>query len=454
MRATIFVLVSGLFLLFTSATIAEEGGMTYIHAGTLIAVPGQPAKTNQTLIVENGRIVNVVDGYVAPENEAATIVNLRSQYVLPGLIDLHVHMTSNSSPADFGRAVNDNPATLAMLAANNARKTVEAGFTTVLDMGTGRRAHEIAIYAVRDAIHKGLAIGPRIIAAGSPISSPGNSRTGLYVSEVESAVGPEAVCSGADDCRRAVREQVKRGADVINFYNTGSLLSAPSHPQTFTDEEMLAIVETAHALGRRVVADGGNTPGDSSGIDAAINAGADWIDTAEYVEPGTWKLAAKRGIYFSPHLFALHISVGDTRDTLSDGSMGWLPRPVLEFLFDLKQQRPSAVEAIAAGVPLAFGSDPGVFPHGWNAGEFKELVKLGLTPSEAISMATINAADVLGLEAEIGTLESGKFADLIALDDNPIEDVRALCLVRVAIRNGVVLYRGDFPLGTKRPWCS
>ena len=271
-----------------------------------------------------------------------------------------------------------------------------------------------------------------------PSQLQGSSRTASFRDEVESAIPTEAVCSGADDCRRAVREQVRRGADVISFYNSGSLLAKASPSQTLTVEEMRAIVEAAHALDRKVVADGGNTRGDAAGINGALRAGVDWIDTVTYPDDSTWELLLERRAYFVPHLYALRAAVGDTPDTLDQGTMYWLPRSILEALYALKQEPSSAREAHRRGVMFAFGSDPGVFPHGDNAGEFTALVREGLSPTEAIEAATVNAASALGLQDRIGTLEAGKYADLIAVSGNPLEDVSRLNDVRFVMRGGTV----------------
>jgi imidazolonepropionase-like amidohydrolase len=252
-------------------------------------------------------------------------------------------------------------------------------------------------------------------------------------------VAPQGVCSGAEDCRRAVREQVQRGADVINFYDTGSLLSPGSPAQTFTDEEMTAIVETAHSLNRKAVADGAGTRESAAGVNAAIRAGADWVDTVIYPGKDTWPLLAKRGRSYAPHLYAVVAAVGDDENHLSQGSFGWLPTPILEILFKLKLEKPAAVTAHQAGVRMVFASDAGVFVHGRNAGEFAQYVKAGLKPAEAIATATVNAAAVLGVSADSGTLEPGKRADLIAVSGDPLSDIGVMNDVRAVVRSGEVV---------------
>ncbi len=410
---------------------------TVIHAGTLLAVPGEAPLSRQSVLVRDGRIVAVRPGFERPPE--AQVIDLSDYFVLPGLIDLHVHLSSSPEPGGEADELQHSAADQALIGAQNARKLLSAGFTTVLDLGTGYRTHEEAVFALRNAIRAGRIAGPDVLAVGSPLSIPGQSRVGRYRESIERIAGPDNVCTGVDDCRRTVREQVKRGADVISFYNTGSLLSVPSVPITFTEEEMRAIVETAHSLGRPVVADGGNTRGDASGINAALRAGVDSVDTVTYPDAETWALLNSSGAYFVPHLYAVVAAVGDTPETLEEGTMGWLPRPILEFLWDLKQEVPSAIDGQRAGVRFAFGSDPGVFPHGLNAREFTELERAGLSPAEAIVTATTAAAAMLWRSELIGSVEPGKQADLIAVRGDPLEDLRSLEQVEWVIQRGRVV---------------
>lgn len=391
-----------------------------IHAGTLIAVPGSTPLIRQSIIIEDGKVLGVENDYIRLDD--SQYIDLSCCHVLPGFIDLHVHLSSKVAAGGKLRVVTETSADLALRAAEYAKLTLEAGFTTVVDLGTGRRAHEEAIYALRKATREHRIPGPRIVAVGSPISPTGKSRTGLYRAEVEAVVGPQAVCNGADDCRRAVREQVKRGADAINFYNTGSLLDDFLVEQTFTDAEMRAIVETAHSLGRKVIADGHT----AAGVNAAIRAGADIVDTMPWPDKETWRLLRKNNTFFSPHLYAFAVSLGDSEESLRDGTTHWLPEPILKRLLSVKQNPSSAQLAHQRGVKIAFGSDTGVIHHGDNAGEFEELVKAGLSPMEAISTATVNAATALGIEQETGSLVKGLAADIVAVEANPLENISAL----------------------------
>jgi imidazolonepropionase-like amidohydrolase len=412
---------------------AGTGQRTVIHAGMLLAIPGQTAEARQTITIEQGRIARIESGFAdgSPEDR---LIDLSCCFVLPGFIDLHVHLTSPVESGGRLRVVTETAADLAITAAVFARETLEAGFTTVLDLGTGRRAHEEAIYALRKATAAHRLPGPRILAVGSPISPTGLSRTGLFRFDVETVVGPQGVCDGPDDCRRAVREQIKRGADAINFYNTGSLLDEHIVEQTFTDAEMRAIVETAHELGRKVIADGHT----ALGVNAALRAGADIVDTVPWPDEVTWRLLSETGAYFVPHLYAFEVSIGDTEDTLTEGTTAWLPEPILQRLLSIKRAPYSAEIAHQRGVRIAFGSDTGVIPHGSNAGEFDELVKAGLSSMDAIVAATLNAARALGLDGEIGSLRPGFVADLVAVDGNPLGDIEQLGDIDFVMREGVI----------------
>jgi imidazolonepropionase-like amidohydrolase len=403
-----------------------------IHAGTLLAVPGNTPLKQQSIIIEDGKVRSIANGYIRPDDSQQ--IDLSCCYVLPGLIDMHVHLSSKVAAGGKLRVVTETSADLALRAAEYAKLTLEAGFTTVVDLGTGRQEHEEAIYALRKATREHRLPGPRIVAVGSPISPTGKSRTGLYRSEVEAVVGPQAVCNGADDCRRAVREQVKRGADAINFYNTGSLLDEFLVEQTFTDAEMRAIVETAHSLGRKVIADGHT----AAGVNAALRAGADVVDTMPWPDKETWRLLKKTRAFFSPHLYAFEVSLGDSEESLHEGTTHWLPEAILKRLLSVKQNPSSAQEAHQRGVKIAFGSDTGVINHGDNAGEFEELVKIGLSPMDAISTATVNAATALGLEKEIGELRKGFAADIIAVKNDPLQNISELREIVFVMRDGVV----------------
>ena len=418
---------------------AQCGERLLIHAGTVLTDPSLPPLESVTLIVEDGLIKSIENGYreaasVRGVNRTERILDLSAAFVLPGLIDLHVHLTSPAEPGGDLRVVTKSDADLALLALELGQRNLAAGFTTVVDLGTGRRDHERAIYALRDAIEQKVAMGPRILAAGSPLSPTGASRTRSFRADVEAAIPPVGVCDGANDCRRVVRKQIARGADIINIYNSGSLNDDYMVEQTFTADEFAAIIETAHSLDRLVIADGHM----AAGINAALAAGVDIIDTAPWPDETSWRLLHEKGAAFVPHLYAFEEAVGDTPEALRTGTMHWIPSQIMQRLYRIKSEPYSAERAFREGVTLVFGSDTGVIPHGSNAGEFAELVKIGLTTAEAIATATTNAARILRLDSVIGTLEPGKVADLIATAHSPLDDIRELEKVQLVMKGGTI----------------
>lgn len=418
--------------------------LTIIHAGELLAVPGQPVLQQQSILVKDGAILKVVAGFVNASavqkaDADVRVVDLSNQFVLPGLIDLHVHITMQPLPGEDLRAVTESDADLALTGAQNARLTLAAGFTTIVDLGRpGTPGHEAAAFALRDAINDGKVPGPRILVSGSPLSATSQSRRPLFRDEVEQVVGAVAVCDGADPCRRAVREQVRKGADIISFYSSGSLLYPRPVGQAMTDDEMRAIVETAHNLGRKVIADGHHAPG----IEAAVRAGVDSVDSIHYASDETFQLILNSGVYMQSHIYAIAAAVGDTPETLHEGIVWWHPTPVLERIFDIKMH-PFAVErGYRAGIrKIALATDAGNFPHGDNARDLVEYVKHGVPEMFAIQAATVNAAGVLGLSDSIGTIEAGKQADIIATANSPLKDMSELTRVQFVMRNGTV-YKG------------
>lgn len=424
-----------------SPSVLGDDGVVVIHAGHLFAGENLDPAKNRSVIVRGSKIVEIRAGFVSAADvgqSSAQVIDLSDAFVLPGLIDTHVHLTTTPEPSNEERSAAGDAAELSLLAAKHSIDLLDAGFTTVMDLGTGRRNHEVAIYAVRDAIQRSIIPGPEILATGSPISAPGSSRVSRLNDRVEPLLGPQAVCTGADQCRRAVQEQVYRGADFITFYNTGSLLLPNSPAAAFTIDEMRAIVETAHTLGKVVVADGGNTPGDGSGIDRAIRVGADIIDTVTFPGQETFRLLKSRDGYFAPHVYALEAAVGDSPETLTQGTMGWLPQPVLEELLRIKKLPSSATAGHRAGVTFILAADSGVFPHGDNAREVAALVAKGLSPAEALRAATINAARAHRIDHRTGSVEPGREADIVAVRTSPLEDPRALEAILFVMTDGRV----------------
>lgn len=408
---------------------------TFVRCGTLLAVPGQPPKKNQTVVIRNGVIDSIRDGFDGPdvtsEKVAAIVaeVDLRDQFVLPGLIDCHVHLTMEFDPNVRMREVTDSDSMVALHAAAYAKKDLEAGFTTVRDLGAGRAS---AILALRDAIREGYVAGPRVICAGHAISITGGHGDGTTGMRQE-LFGPQTpengIADGAEECMKAVRYQIKLGADVIKVTATGGVLSAANAglAQQEFDEELEAIVKTAHSLKRKVAAHAHGT----DGINAAIKAGVDSIEHGTYLDDSSIALFKDRNCYHVPTLLAVATVVENAEKP------GYYLPQVAE---KARQVGPRAQEMFRksheAGVRIAFGTDTGVSPHGQNAREFALMVKGGMTPTEAIRSATIVASELLGLEKEIGTIEPGKAGDLIAVRGDPTKDVTELERVTCVIQGG------------------
>lgn len=404
----------------------------YIQAGSVLDRPGQPPRGNTTIIVRDGRIAEVRDGFVAPE-AGATLIDLKDRYVLPGLIDMHVHLWGiggDPLKARLGALTRDRFDDL-VEAEKNARADLEAGFTTVRDLGGDPRG----IRALRDGIDSGTVEGPTIVNAGEMISvtgGHGDGGNGLAEEFAEAVHATEInLCDGADDCRRAVRAQIGLGALVIKFAATGGVLSnvAGGLGRQMTPEEMKAIVDTAHSFGRKVAAHSHA----AEGTKAALAAGVDSIEHGSFLDADAIALFKTKGAYLVPTMLAPVAALAQARN-------GQLPPATVP-----KAEAAAAAmldshrRAIAAGVKVAFGTDTAVSKHGDNAREFALMVNAGMTPMAAIKAATVNAADLLGRSDQLGTIEPGKQADIIAVAGDPVADVTKLEAVDFVMHGGVTV---------------
>jgi imidazolonepropionase-like amidohydrolase len=424
---------AGAIALLAGTTAFAQGSpepAIYIHAGTLLDRPGQQPRGASTIIVRAGRIEAIRDGHVAPE-AGARLVNLGNQFVLPGLIDMHVHIFNDDDKMrarieQNNRDIEDN----LLIGVDNARRTLEAGFTTIRDLGSDVRS----VTALRDAINSGLVAGPTIVAAGRGISITSGHGDGSNNAnrDVSRMVRERAdnLCNGPEDCRRAVREQISQGADVIKFAATGGVnsnIAGGLNQQMFADE-MKAIVDTAHMFGRRVAAHAHG----QNGIKAALEAGVDSIEHGTYTDAQTNALFKKNGAWLVPTMVAPHAALAQARA----GARSKNTLAKAEEAAAAHHKNVSA--AIRDGVKIAFGTDSGVSDHAKNAQEFSLLIKAGLTPAVAIRAATIDAATLLGREDRLGTIEPGKEADIIAVGASPLNDVTELERVRFVMHRGVV----------------
>jgi imidazolonepropionase-like amidohydrolase len=402
---------------------------TCVQAGRLLADPASgKVETGKTLVIKGGKVARIADGAVS--EGCATVVDLKDSFVLPGLIDSHVHLTSEQGPNARLEEYTKTRSDLALDGAWNGLKTLKAGFTTVADVG----APNESIFALRDAIRAGRIPGPRIIAAGSPISvhgGHGDPATGVQEAMVHVFRG-SSVCSGADDCRRAVREQVRAGADIIKITATGGVLSqtAAGLSQQFSQDELKAIVEAAHSMGRKVTAHAHG----ADGVNAFLAAGGDSIEHGTYLDAESIRLFKAKGAWLVPTLMA-----GDfvAREAARPDTF-FTPAQRDKALQAGPQMLDMARRAREGGVRIAFGTDTGVSAHGDNAGEFALMVKAGFTPIDAIRSATVWAAEHLGLQALVGALKPGMQADLIAVKGDPTTDVTELTRVSFVMKGGAV----------------
>lgn len=409
---------------------AVQPGDTVVHAGTLLDRPGKPPRRQASVIVRAGRIVAVQDGFVQVP-AGATRLDLSDRFVLPGLIDSHVHLGSDRA-GNEGLLANftENRELAAFEALMNARKTVAAGFTTVRNLGDPG-----ATLALREAIARGWVEGPRIVDAAASISATAghmDERLGVR-EELADHLPHQNLCDGAEDCRRAVREQVGRGADVIKIATTGgvnSRIGAGLGAQLF-DDEVKALIDTAHMYGKKVAVHAHGT----DGINLALKYGADSIEHGTMIDDQSLALFKKSGAYYVPTLSTVNGYI----ERLAANPNAYSPEVRAKIEWRIGVTGKSLEKAVPAGVKIAFGTDAGVSKHGRNADEFELMVKHGMTPATAIQAATVNAADLLGLSSEIGSLEPGKSADLIAVAGDPLQDVKVLKQVGLVMRAGKVL---------------
>ena len=403
-----------------------------IKAGHLVDVVSGEVLERQLVVVADGLIRSSGDQREGAVPAGATVIDLGNAWVLPGLIDCHVHLTSDrGGVAGVMESLSEGVAAHAYEAAVNARKTLAAGFTTVRNLGD----RDGVTLALRDAIAAGKLPGPRIIDAGTSISTTAGHMdpTLGFREELHDALDRhDNVCNGADDCRRAVRRQIGRGVDVIKFATTGGVTSRAGLGvgcQMFEDEAR-AIVETAHLYGRKVAVHAHGT----DGITLALKVGADSIEHGTMLDEEGIELFLKTGAYYVPTLSTINGYI----ERLKQDPNAYEPAVREKIEWRIRVTGESLRRAYPRGVKIAFGTDAGVSKHGRNADEFRLMVKHGMPPAAAIKAATVNAADLLGLAAKVGSLEPGKFADLIAVTNDPTADITVLEHVAFVMKGGVV----------------
>ena len=409
---------------------AQEGSpqpskRVILHAGRLLDVRTGTTLPDQVIVVEGDKIVAVGPARSVQGNSGGERIELGTATVLPGLIDCHVHMTAN--PNQLGPArLHISYARSALIGARNARTTLEAGFTTVRNLA----ADGYADVALRDAIDEGDVPGPRMLVSGPALSITGGHWDENYLAP-QFAFSRQGVADGVEAVTRKVRENIKYGADVIKVMATGGVVTQGDNPALaqYSPEELKAIVETAHALGRKVAAHAHA----AVGIKNAVLAGVDSIEHGSYMTDEDLQLMKSHETHLVPTV-NLEDWVLQNLPTL-----GWTPNMMEKARTVIPIANKNVSHAFKSGVKVALGTDAGVYPHGLNGHEFGKMVQMGLTSLQAIQAGTVNAADLVGWAGKVGTIEAGKWADIVALDGDPLQDVTTLEHVKFVMKGGEVV---------------
>jgi imidazolonepropionase-like amidohydrolase len=427
-----FAILLCIFLMSVGTTISQESrpappaGIA-VHAGKILDVRTGNYAADQIIWIEGGKIKAIGKAAdISKQLPAGTkTIDLSSATVLPGLIDCHTHLTMSPSMLGTSGYHISYPRS-ALLGARNARVTLEAGFTTVRNVG----AHGYSDIALRDAINAGDVPGPRMLASGPPLSITGGHGDENFLAP-QFNFSDDGVANGVDGVTTRVRENIKYGADLIKFMATGGVLSEGDNPalEQYSPEEMKAIIDTAHGLGRKVAAHAHG----ALGIKDAVLAGVDSIEHGSYINDEDIALMKQHGTYLVPTVFLQDWFLANYQHLGLTQSMTDKMNTVLPMA------KKNLSHAFKEGVKVAFGTDAAVYPHGMNAGEFGAMVKMGLPPLVAIQSATVNAADLIGWSDRVGTLEPGKFADLVAVDGDPVADVTTLEHIRFVMKGGEVI---------------
>lgn len=430
MKTRVLLLVLGQIALVSQlAAQTPAPRVTLIRAGALFDGTGETVRSNVSILVRDGQIEAVGPRLAAPAG--AEEIDLSGWTVLPGLIDLHTHLTSDPSRGFTESQFRNFPGYSAIVGTKNARITLLAGFTTVQNVG----AREFADIAVRDAINQGVVPGPRIFTAGKSIAITGGhcDRGGYRPDLGDEPSWQDGIINGADEARAAVRYQIKYGADLIKVCATAGVMSAGTEigPAQTTLDELRAIVETARMLNRRVTVHAHGR----EGIVNSLRAGVNSIQHGSVIDDEIIGLMTQQRVFLVPTMMAYDF-------VFREAQAGRMSRnSAIKALEVTPLARASHRRAIAAGVPIAFGTDAGVYEHGQNAGEFELLVQAGMAPARALLAATRDAAAAMGRQDRLGTIEAGKLADIIAVRGNPLANVAALKDVGFVMKEGVVYKR-------------
>lgn len=402
---------------------------TLIHAGTLIDGISDTPRHQVTVVVNDDRIASVEAGYAAPA-AGDRVIDLTKATVMPGFMDMHVHLDGQLSPTSYTEGFYLNPGDYALRSAYYAKKTLLAGFTTVRNVGDVGGS----TLALRKAVAAGWVEGPRIYTAGIAIGTTGGHADGSSGLNAHLMADPAlnvGVINGADEARKAVRQHYKEGCDLIKITATGGVLSLGSSGQNaqFTPEELTAIVQTAHEYGLKVAAHAHGT----EGMKRAVVAGVDSIEHGTFMSDEVIALMKEHGTYYVPTISAGRFVAEKAKIP------GYFPDVVVPKARLIGPTIMATFQrAYTSGVKIAFGTDQAVAPHGENAKEFQYMVEAGMPPMKAIQSATIEAARLLGAEKTLGSVEAGKIADLVAAPGDPLADITTLQHVSFVMKAGVV----------------
>ncbi|MBW8192523.1 amidohydrolase family protein [Neiella marina] len=426
MRATIVLAAAA--VLFTISSAHADNYL--IHAGQLIDGTGAKPKQQVSIRIEGNRITAVESGYVSPTDDEQ-LLDLKAKTVLPGLMDMHTHLSGEITPAYYREKFTLNPPDYAFRSVGYAKDTLLAGFTTVRDLGEFSPGLTTSL---RDAISKGWVVGPRVYTAGKSIATTGGHAdpTNGFNQVWQGDPGPkQGVINSPEDAYKAIRQHYKDGVDVIKLTVTGGVLSlakSGENPQ-FTDDELEAIMAAAKDYNFVVAVHAHG----AEGMKRAIRAGVDSVEHGTYMDNEAIKLMRKHGTWYVPTITA---GKWVAEKAAVDGYYPAIVQPKAAAVGPQIQQ--TFEKAYKKGVKIAFGTDAGVFPHGLNGREFGYMVEAGMTPMDAIESATMNAAKLLRIDDELGSIEVGKLADLIAVDEDPLEQIKQLEQVTFVMKDGHV----------------
>ena len=417
-----------ILLLLSVLTVSAQD--IYIHAGKIYDTNSGKLSSEKTIIISDTKIKSIENGYKEASNDDIKIYDLKSKVVLPGLIDFHVHMESQSGGQDrYVRRFQDNKADIAFRSSVIAKKTLMSGFTTVRDVG-GSGVN----ISLRNAINNGIIPGPRIFTSGKTIATTGGhgDRTNGFRDDLVDDPGPEqGVVNSIADARKAVRYRYKNGADLIKITATGGVMSLAKNGQNpqFTEEVIREIVKTADDYGMHVAA---HAHGDE-GMFRAVNAGVTTIEHGSIMADRTMRLMKEKQTYLVPT-----ISAGEHVAKMAK-IPGYYPEIIIPKALEVGvQNKATTKKAYEMGVPIAFGTDAGVFPHGDNAGEFVYMKEIGIPAEYSLNSATITNAKLLNMENLLGQLKEGFYADIIAVDESPLENIATLENVIFVMKDGKV----------------